>query len=92
MLKDCLRGFQRYFMRKREESLITDSYVLSEGSYVLVDEYGEIIEILEVDKKSSDKTGRYYDFAELDYLCKLVSMDKPVDQKRLSLVIILSSL
>lgn len=81
MLKDCLEVFKEIYDKKGEE-LITDSYVLGEGSYVLVDENGEIIEILEVDKKSSDKTGRYYEFAEMDYLSKLVSMDKPVDQKK----------
>ncbi|MCB2340294.1 CRISPR-associated protein Cse4 [Clostridium estertheticum] len=81
MIKGCLESFKEMYDEKGEK-LITDSYVLGEGSYVLVDEHGEIVEILEVDKKNSDKTGRYYEFAEMDYLSKLVSMDKPVDQKK----------
>ena len=54
MLKGCLEVFQKKYEEKGER-LITDSCVLSEGSYVLVDENGNIIEILEIDKKSSDK-------------------------------------
>ncbi|WP_246578337.1 CRISPR-associated protein Cse4 [Clostridium frigoris] len=81
MLKDCLEVFEKIYS-KEGEKLITDSYVLGEGSYVLVDKNGEIIEILEVDKRSSDKTGRYYDFAEMNYFSKLVSIDKPIDQKK----------
>ncbi len=82
MLKDCLEVFKEIYDLKGEK-LITDSYVLGEGSYVLIDENGEIIEILEVDKKSSDKTGRYYDFAEMDYFSKLVDMNKPIDSNKI---------
>ncbi len=82
MLKDCLEVFKEMYGKKGEK-LITESYVLGEGSYVLVDANGEIIEILEVDKKSSDKTGRYYDFAEMDYLSKLVDMNKPIDSHKI---------
>ena len=82
MLKDCLEAFKDMYDNKGE-GLITESYVLGEGSYVLVDENGEIIETLEVDKKSSDKTGRYYDFAEMDYFSKLVDMNKPIDSNKI---------
>jgi len=82
MLKDCLEVFKDMYDNKGER-LITESYVLGEGSYVLVDESGEIIEILEVDKKSSDKTGRYYEFAEMDYFSKLVDMNKPIDSNKI---------
>lgn len=82
MLKDCLEVFEDIYSEKGEK-LITDSYVLGEGSYILVDADGEIIEKFEVDKNNSDKTGKYYDFAEMDYLSKLVSMDKPIDQKKI---------
>ncbi|HEY5588115.1 MAG TPA: CRISPR-associated protein Cse4 [Candidatus Paceibacterota bacterium] len=82
MLKGCLEVFERIYS-KEGEKLITDSYVLGEGSYVLVDKNGEIIEILEVDKKTSDKTGRYYDFAEMDYFSKLLDMNKPIDPNKI---------
>lgn len=82
MLKDCLESFKEIF-NKKGEKFITDSYVLGEGSYILVDENGVIIEILEVDKRNSDKTGKYYDFAEMDYLSKLVDMNKPIDFKKI---------
>jgi len=82
MLKGCLEVFQKKYNEKGEK-IITDSYVLGEGSYVLINEKGEIIEILEVDKKSSDKTGGYYDFAQRDYLSKLLDMNKPVDPNKI---------
>jgi len=82
VLKDCLEVFKNKYS-KTGENLITDSYVLGEGSYVLVDENGKIIEILEVDKKNHDKTGRYYDFAEMDYLSKLMDINKPIDSNKI---------
>ena len=81
MLKDCLEVFKDMY-DKKGEGIITDSYVLGEGSYVLVDEDGEI-ETLEVDKKDFDRTGKYYDFAEMDYFSKLVDMNKPIDPNKI---------
>lgn len=82
MLKGCLDSFKEMYDKKGKK-LITDNYVLGEGSYVLVDDHGEIIETLEVDKKSSDKSGKYYDFAEMDYLSKLMDMNKPIDSNKI---------
>jgi len=82
MLKGCLEVFEKMYSEKGE-SIITDSYVLGEGSYILVGEHGEIIETLEVPKKSSDRTGRYYEFAKMDYLSKLVDMNKPIDSNKI---------
>jgi len=81
MLKDCLESFKAIYDEKGD-NLIIDSYVLSEGSYVLVDKNGEI-EVLEVDKKISDKTGKYHDFIQMDYLSKLVDMNKPIDSNKI---------
>ena len=81
MLKDCLEVFKDMYDKKGGK-IITDSYVLGDGSYVLVDDDGEI-ETLEVDKKSFDRTGKYYNFAEMDYLSKLVDMNKPIDPNKI---------
>ncbi len=82
MLKDCLANFKEKY-DEIGENLLIDNYVLAEGSYVLVDETGEIIEILEIDKNNDDKTGRYYEFAEMDYYSRLVDMNKPIDSNKI---------
>jgi len=82
MLKDCLEVFEKKYSEDGEK-LITDSCVLGEGSYVLVDENGEIAEILEVNKKKIKKTSSYYEFAQMDYLSKLVDINKPIDPSKI---------
>lgn len=81
MLKDCLDIFKRLYDEKGD-ALIIDRYRLGEGSYVLVDEQGTI-EMLEVSKKDNDTTdSRYFHIAQMDYLSKLVDMNKPIDNKK----------
>ena len=81
MLKDCLEVFKHMY-EKDGDKLIIDSYTLSEGSYVLVKKDGSI-EVLEVSKKDTDKTDRLYKyFAQRDYLSRLVTIDKPMDGKK----------
>lgn len=81
MLKDCLEVFKNMY-EKEGDKLILDSYVLAEGSYLLVKKDGTI-EKLEVSKKDTDKTDMLYkDFAKLDYLSKLIDMNKPIDAKK----------
>ena len=82
MLKACLEVFKTIYDKKKEK-LIIDSYVLGEGSYILIDVNGQIIKKLEVDKKSYHKAGRYYEFAKMDYLSKLVDMNKPIDSNKI---------
>ena len=82
MLRDCLDVFKEIYDKKGEQ-LIIDSYTLSDGSYVLVGETGAIIEILEITKDDITKTQRYYEFAEMDYLSKLVDMNKPIDPNKI---------
>ena len=68
MLKDCLDVFKKIYDEEGEE-FILDSYTLSEGSYLLVNESGNIDRILEVAKKDNDTTGEDYKyFKQLDYL------------------------
>ncbi|MCC0702115.1 CRISPR-associated protein Cse4 [Clostridioides sp. ES-S-0049-02] len=82
LLKDCLEIFEKEY-RAIGNSLITDNYVLSEGSYVLVKDFS-IIEKLEVSKGNRDNTEELYSkFSKLDYLSKLVDMNKPIDDKKI---------
>jgi CRISPR-associated protein Csh1 len=93
VLKDCLEVFERQMEKVRikgrgEDSLILDSYIPADGCYILVNSKGEII--CQVDLKFNKKTKqmegiseRHYDkLCFFDYHSRLVSMDKPVDSKK----------
>lgn len=83
MLKDCLEIFKKQYKENGEEKYITDSYVLAEGSYMLVGQEWNIKDVFEVKKKDTDRTdNRYSYFAERDYLSKLIDMNKPIDGKK----------
>ncbi|MGL5050427.1 MAG: hypothetical protein ACRC6E_07315, partial [Fusobacteriaceae bacterium] len=93
MLKDCIEIFksdrENYLSKSEthdEISFITDRYSLSLGSYILVDtDTKKITKRLEVtkDSKKDDKKDADYEFfASLDYLSKLLSMNKPIDPKK----------
>lgn len=80
MLKDCIEIFKKQYDEKGDK-LITDNYILSEGSYILVDESGNISKFIEVGKKDFDRI-QCSDFIEIDYLSKLIDMNKPIDGKK----------
>lgn len=79
MLKDCLQVFKKLYEEKGE-ALITDNYILAEGTYVLVNKNGDIENVLEVSRKSFDRI-ECSDFIIIDYLSKLVAMNKPIKNK-----------
>lgn len=82
MLKDCIDTFKKIYEEK-DDRIIIDNYVLPEGSYILVDDKGDIEKILEVNKEDVDRNdSMYYIFAEMDYLSRLPDMNKPVDSKK----------
>lgn len=86
MLKDCVEIFretrQKYINEDESHnkiSFITDDYPLSNGSYLLIDkESGKLKKHLEVNKNTED----YEEFPPLDYLSKLIDMNKPIDGKK----------
>lgn len=89
MLKDCLEIFQRE-LDEIGDKLILDSYVPADGTYIIVstteDSFfiKDVIEI-KLDKKTRtlDKSSNYYeDICKYDYNSKLVSMNKPIDGKK----------
>lgn len=83
MLKDCIDMFYSIYDEKKE-NYILDDYYLTEGTYLLVNDNGDIEKELKVTKKNNDKTYDSYDeFAEMDYLSKLIDMNKPIDPKKI---------
>lgn len=82
VLKDCLEAFKNMYEEKGDR-LIIDTNTLVKGSYVLVKKDGEL-EILEVSKKDIDRNDRLYKyFLQIDYLSKLIDMNKPIDMKKI---------
>lgn len=84
MLKDCLEVFKKQYEAKGE-GYILDDYVLLEGNYLLIDSEGKCKLSLEVSKKDKEMDARdktYRLFCQMDYLSKLVDMDKPLDIKK----------
>ncbi|URZ04946.1 type I-B CRISPR-associated protein Cas8b/Csh1 [Clostridium felsineum] len=83
MLKDCIDMFYSIYDEKKE-NYILDDYYLTEGTYLLVNDNGDIEKELKITKKNNDKTYDSYDeFAEMDYLSKLIDMNKPIDPKKI---------
>ena len=80
MLKECLDVFKKIYEEKGE-SLILDTYVPAEGSYVLVDRDGAIKEIKELPKQKEPPED-FESFIEKDYLSALIDMNKPIDKKK----------
>lgn len=80
MLKECLDVFKKIYEEKGE-SLILDTYVPAEGSYVLVDRDGAIKEIKELPKQKEPPED-FESFVEKDYLSALIDMNKPIDKKK----------
>ncbi|SMC24914.1 CRISPR-associated protein Csh1 [Clostridium acidisoli DSM 12555] len=82
MLKDCMDKFYGIYDEDKEDYIFED-YYLKEGTYLLVNENGDVEKEFKVTKNNNDKTYDYYDkFAEMDYLSKLIDMNKPIDPSK----------
>lgn len=89
MLKECLEVFEEVLNKERERGrdIILDSYMLADGMYIFVDRQGNIKESIEVklDRKARKLQTSNSDIEEAcfyDYHSRLVSMNKPVDSKK----------
>ncbi|QAA33498.1 type I-B CRISPR-associated protein Cas8b/Csh1 [Clostridium manihotivorum] len=90
MLKECLEVFKNQ-LEENTEKLITDSYIPSDGTYLLVEPIGDSYEIKEtinikLDKKTRevDKSNEFFQYiCEADYNSKLIDMNKPIDGKKI---------
>lgn len=80
MLKDCLEVFAKKYAQYGE-AYILDNYVLADGTYLLINQEGEIEERLDISKKNDelDRTdNRYAMFSELDYCSNLIDTQKAI--------------
>ncbi|WP_279223156.1 hypothetical protein [Megamonas hypermegale] len=88
MFEECLEVFKKE-LQKKGEDIILDEYIPADGSYLIVKKDGSVkcVEV-KMDKKTRtleklDKSDE--DFSNIriyDYHSKLISMNKPVDPKK----------
>lgn len=85
MFKECLDVFELK-LQKEGENIILDEYIPADGSYLIVKKDGGIKCLdVKMDKKKGkpDKTDKAFpDICFYDYHSKLVSMNKPIDPKK----------
>ena len=89
MLKDCLEIFKNE-LDKKGDKLILDNYIPADGTYIILSPSNNSFSIKDVvevklDKKTRtvDKSSNYYeDICKYDYNSKLISMNKPIDGKK----------
>lgn len=81
MLKDCLDIFRGLYEQQGDDLILKD-YKLTQGDYILINDNGEIIKKMTVNNKNDYNIEDYNYFKELDYLSKLISMQKPIDSKK----------
>ena len=87
MLKECLEVFED-MLENSQGQLVLDTYIPADGTYLIVDDTGNIVVNIAIvkDKKTKavDKTSRYFsDICFYDYQSQLISMNKRVDPKKI---------
>lgn len=88
MFEECLDVFKREL--EDDSNLILDEYIPADGSYIIVDPEGKIknYQDIKLDKKKRGtkeavkKERHFVDICFYDYHSKLISMNKPVDSKK----------
>lgn len=89
MLDACLKVFEEEMSKSSpKEKLILDSYIPADGTYVIIDGSGTQKAVVDVkmDKKTRtvDRSSIYFpEICFYDYHSQLVSMNKPVDGKKI---------
>lgn len=89
MLKECLEVFGEVLAKERQKGkdIILDSYIPADGTYIFVDGQGNMKEPIEIklNKKTREIESNHSDLKEVcfyDYHSQLVSMNKPMDGKK----------
>lgn len=87
MLKECLEVFGCQ-LKEKGDALILDSYIPVDGTYIIIDKDGNQKAIIDVkmDKKTRilDRSQPFFeDICFYDYHSQLISMNKPMDGKKI---------
>jgi len=90
VLNDCISIFEKYAGADTDK-MVLDNYALDEGFYLILEEDSEgfkekeYIEVIK-DKKTKKlniSDAKQREISEMDYYCRLVDMNKPVDSKKI---------
>lgn len=86
MLKECIEVFRK--MLSDNNGLILDTYIPADGTYIIVNKAGDIQSCVDIikDKKTKQIDRSVEDLGEIvlyDYNSVLVSMNKPIDSKKI---------
>lgn len=87
MIQECLEVFQEQ-LKNKGEKFILDIYTPADGTYIFVNKQGEVKEVLQIkmNKKKKELEGRgneyFSDICFYDYYSQLISMNKPMDAKK----------
>lgn len=87
MIKECMEVFKEE-LAKKGPKLILDTYIPADGTYLIVTKTGEIKESVEIklDKEKnevSQSNPSFNDICFYDYHSRLISMNKPMDAKKI---------
>lgn len=87
MLKDCLDVFEEK-LKEKGNKLVLDTYIPTDGTYLIVDKEGKINTCADIvkDKKTKKVDRSYPNFTKIcfyDYQSQLISMNKPMDPKKI---------
>lgn len=90
MLQDMMKTFKKIY-HKKGEAYIMDSYIPSDGDYVILAPDGNAFKELDIVKikqnkktKEIDRSSEYFDFiCKADYLSKYINSDKAVSDKNI---------
>ena len=85
MFEECLEVFKAE-LQKKGEDIILDKYIPADGTYLIVKKDGSV-KCLEVKMNKKTRTldksdGDFFKLCFYDYHSKLISMNKPVDPKK----------
>lgn len=83
MINEICEVFNKEY-EKSEDNMIIDDYTLAPGDYArftLEDTY-DTLEFFKVDKNTDREQDDYKYFAKLDLMSTLISMNKPIDSKK----------
>lgn len=90
MLQECVEVFNELLQKEKKENrdLILDTYIPADGTYVIVGKDGDVrakVEIkMDTKTRQIEKTSPYFkDICFFDYYSRLISMNKPIDGKKI---------
>lgn len=90
MLMDCIKIYQKYAGSDLDK-LVLDNYAPAEGLYIIMEETEANFKEKEIFEVKQDKKTKEISLApqeirrisQLDYYCRLVDMNKPIDTKKI---------